>query len=41
VEAGSNFSTVTLRVIGADEKEILESEAVKYDRESPGTRSRE
>jgi hypothetical protein len=29
VEAGSNTSTVTLRVVGVDEKVILESETVK------------
>jgi hypothetical protein len=30
VEAGSNTSTVTLRVVGGDEKGSLESETVKY-----------
>jgi hypothetical protein len=30
VEAGSNTSTVTLRVVGGDEKESLKSETVKY-----------
>jgi hypothetical protein len=30
VEAGSNTSTVTLLVVGGDEKGSLESEAVKY-----------
>jgi hypothetical protein len=40
VEAGSNTSTVTLRVVGGDEKESLESETVKYGRESYGTRTR-
>jgi hypothetical protein len=30
VEAGSNTSTVTLRVVGGDEKGILKSETVKY-----------
>jgi hypothetical protein len=29
VEAGSNTSTVTLRVVGGDEKGTLESETVK------------
>jgi hypothetical protein len=41
VEAGSNTSTVTLRVVGGDEKGILDSETVKYGRESLGTRTRE
>jgi hypothetical protein len=41
VEAGSNTSTVALRVVGGDEKGILESETVKYGRESHGTRTRE
>jgi hypothetical protein len=36
VEAGSNTSTVTLRVVGGDEKGILESETVKYGYESHG-----
>jgi hypothetical protein len=40
VEAGSNTSTVTLRVIGSDEKGSLESETVKYGHESYGTRTR-
>jgi hypothetical protein len=40
VEAGSNTSTVTLRVVGGDEKRIIESETVKYGRESNGTRTR-
>jgi hypothetical protein len=40
VEAGSNTSTVTLRVVGGDEKESLESEIVKYGHESHGTRTR-
>jgi hypothetical protein len=39
VEAGSNTSTVTLRVVGADEKRNLKSETVKYCRESKGTRT--
>jgi hypothetical protein len=33
VEAGLNTSTVTLRVIGGDEKGSLNSETVKYGRE--------
>jgi hypothetical protein len=41
VKAGSNTSTVTLRVVGGDEKGSLKSETVKYGRESQGTRSRE
>jgi hypothetical protein len=41
VEAGSNTSTVTLRVVGGDEKGTLKSETVKYDHESQGTRTRE
>jgi hypothetical protein len=41
VEAGSNTSTVTLRVVGGDEKGSLKSETVKYGRESQGTRIRE
>jgi hypothetical protein len=41
VEAGSNTSTVTLRVVEDDEKGSLESETVKYCRESQGTRTRE
>jgi hypothetical protein len=41
VEAGSNTSTVALRVIGGDEKGSLEPETVKYGRESQGTRTRE
>jgi hypothetical protein len=40
VEAGSNTSTVTLRVAGGDEKGSLESETVKYGHESYGTRTR-
>jgi hypothetical protein len=40
VEAGSNTSTVTLRVVGGDEKGSLESETVKYGHESYGTRTR-
>jgi hypothetical protein len=41
VEAGSNTSTVTLRGVGGDEKGSLESETVKYGRESQGIRTRE
>jgi hypothetical protein len=41
VEAGSNISTVTLRVVGGDEKGSLKSETVKYGRESQGTRTGE
>jgi hypothetical protein len=37
VEAGSNNSTVSLRVVGGYEKGSLESETVKYDRKSYGT----
>jgi hypothetical protein len=40
VEAGSNTSTVTLRVVGGNEKGSLESETVKYGQESHGTRTR-
>jgi hypothetical protein len=40
VEAGSNTSTVTLRVIGGDEDGSLEFETVKYGHESHGTRTR-
>jgi hypothetical protein len=41
VEAGSNNSTVALRVVGGEKKRSLESETVKYGRESHGTRTRE
>jgi hypothetical protein len=41
VEAGSNTSTVTLRVVGGDEKGSLKSETVKYGRESQGPRTKE
>jgi hypothetical protein len=41
VEAGSNTSTVTLRVVGGDEKGSLKSETIKYGRKSQGTRTRE
>jgi hypothetical protein len=34
VEAGSNTSTVTLRVVGGDEKGSLKSETVTYGRVS-------
>jgi hypothetical protein len=38
---GSNTSTVTLRVVGGDEKGSLKTERVKYGREIQGTRTRE
>jgi hypothetical protein len=41
VEAGMNSSTVILRVVGGDEEGSLESETVKYGRESHGTRTGE
>jgi hypothetical protein len=41
VEAGSNTSTVTLRVVGGDEKGSLKSETVKYGHESLETRFKE
>jgi hypothetical protein len=41
VEAGSNTSTVTLRVVGGDEKGSLKSETVKYGLMSQGTGTRE
>jgi hypothetical protein len=41
VEAGSNTSTVTLRVVGGDEKGSLKSETVKYGLKPQGTRTRE
>jgi class 3 adenylate cyclase len=41
VEAGTNTSTVTLRVGGDEEKGSLESETVKYGRESQGIGTRE
>jgi hypothetical protein len=41
VEAGSSTSTVTLRVVGGDEKGSLKSETVKYGLKSQGTRTRE
>jgi hypothetical protein len=40
VEAGSNTSTVVLRIVGGEEKESLESETVKC-RESYGNRIQE
>jgi hypothetical protein len=40
VEAGSNTSTLTLRVIGGDEKGSLKYETVKYGREFQGTWTR-
>jgi hypothetical protein len=40
MEAASNTSTVTLRVVGGDEKGILESETVNYCHESYGTQTR-
>jgi hypothetical protein len=39
-EAGSNTSTVTLRVVGGDEKGSLESETVNYGHEFHGSRTR-
>jgi hypothetical protein len=39
VEAGSNTSTVTLRVVGGDEKGSLKSETVKYGHKSQGSRT--
>jgi hypothetical protein len=41
VDVGSNTSTVTLRVVGSDEKGSLKSETVKNCRESQGTQTRE
>jgi hypothetical protein len=41
-EAGrTRTSTVTLRVVGGDEKGSLKSETIKYGHESQGTRTRE
>jgi hypothetical protein len=40
VEAGSNTSTVILRVVEGDEKGSLESETVKFGHESQGTGTR-
>jgi hypothetical protein len=39
VEAGSNNSTVTLLVVGGDEKGSLKSETVKYGSKSQGNRT--
>jgi hypothetical protein len=39
VKAGTNTSTVTLRVVGGDEMGSLKSETVKYGHESQGTRT--
>jgi hypothetical protein len=41
VEAGSNTSTVTLRVVGGDEMGSLKSVTVKYGRESQEIRTQE
>jgi hypothetical protein len=41
VEAGSNTSSVPLRVVGGDEKGSLKSETVKYGRKPQGTKTRE
>jgi hypothetical protein len=41
VEAGSNTSTVALRVVRGEEKGSVESERVKYGGESHGTRTQE
>jgi hypothetical protein len=41
VDAGSNTSTVTLRIVGGDEEGSLESETVKYGYVSQGTLTRE
>jgi hypothetical protein len=41
VEAESNTSTVTLRVVRGDETGSLKTETVKYGREMQGTRTRE
>jgi hypothetical protein len=41
VEAGSNTSTVTLRVVGGDGKGSLKSETVKYGLKFQGTWTRE
>jgi hypothetical protein len=41
VEAGTNTSTVTRRVVGGDEKGSLKSEAVKYGHEFKWTRTLE
>jgi hypothetical protein len=41
VEAGSNTSTVALRVVGGDEKGSLKSETAKYGSKSQGTMTQE
>jgi hypothetical protein len=41
MKAGSNTSTVNLRVVGGDEKGRLKSETVKCGREPQGTQTRE
>jgi hypothetical protein len=41
VEAGSNTSTVTLRIVGGDENESVKSERLKYDRGYQGILTRE
>jgi hypothetical protein len=41
VEAGSNTSTVTLRVVGGDENGSLKCETVKYGPETQGARTKE
>jgi hypothetical protein len=41
VEAGSNTSTVTLRVVGGDEKGSLNCESVKYGGDTQGARTKE
>jgi hypothetical protein len=41
VDEGSNTSTVTLRVVGSDEKGSLKSETVKYGRKTQGTLARD
>jgi hypothetical protein len=41
VEAVSNTSTLTLRVVGGDEKGSLKSEKVKYGLEYQGIRTQE
>jgi hypothetical protein len=41
VEAGSNTSTVTLQVVGGDEKGSLKSVTAKDSNNSQGTRTRE
>jgi hypothetical protein len=38
MEAASNTSTVSLRVVGGDKKGILESETVKYGRDTHGNK---